>query len=96
MACNPKRNYIGASLQVQKCSNNRPSREYQRQLQGLLARTPKRPGFPKGLYTGHLRTPVPKLYLVWCLEPESLNGQYMDPVGLELGNWEFQLPRASK
>ena len=20
-----------------------------------------------------------KLYLVWCLEPDSLNGQYMDP-----------------
>ena len=36
---------------------------------------------PEGSHSAHLRTPVRKTwYLVWLLELESLNGQYMDPL----------------
>ena len=39
---------------------------------------------PKGPYTAHSKTLVPKLYLLLGLEPESSDGQYMDHLGLQL------------
>ena len=33
-----------------------------------------------------------KLYLAWRLEPESLNGQYMDPLGVGIqGIWDLSI-----